>query len=310
MGDTAQISSWRLNTLLLSASRRSLAVIGALLLVAVPCQAQDKEPLDALLRESVHRIEVTVTDYFGRSETLPVLVTEFRPLDAKPHPLLILNHGRAVDPQKRKARQRMIKLAEWFVGRGFVVMVPTRIGYGPGVNLLDPEYVNACKAVSLERQNLGLLSQISAVHALAATLPEVDARRWLIAGVSVGGYVATTLARYAPPGLTGAINFSGGYGGDPDRKRGQPCGAWAWEKELSRPVGGSAVPVLWLYWQNDYFWGDRQPVAWFKAFVAGGGQGEFMQFQELKDTDGHLGMARDMQHWADPVDRFLFKVMQ
>lgn len=293
----------------LKACRLLIAFICAWLCLVAPGQAQDKEPLDALLRESVHRIEVTVTDYFGRTETLPLVVTEFRPPDAKPHPLLILNHGRAVDPQKRQSRQRMVKLAEWFVGRGFVVLVPTRIGYGPGVSLLDPEYVNACKAVSLERKNIALIRQVNAVHALASTLPEVDASRWVIAGVSLGGYVATTLARHAPPGLAGAINFSGGYGGDPDKKRGNPCGAWAWEKELTRPAAGPTVPVLWLYWQNDYFWGDRQPVAWFNAFVAGGGQGEFLQFQALKDTDGHLGMTKDMLHWADPVDRFLLQVM-
>jgi dienelactone hydrolase len=270
------------------------------------------EAFDAELRETVHRVDVTVADHFGRTETRPVVITVFRPPGNGRHPLLILNHGRAVEERRHlQGRQRYLLQARWFVARGFVVMVPTRIGYGETHAGFDPEQLPACRGgFSFERKDEALARQIAAVRAFALGQPYVDPGAWLIAGQSLGGYVAVTIARRAPEGLRGAINFSGGFGGNPETRRADPCGATDWERALARRAGPAdagppgAVPVLWLYWANDHYWGADIPQRWHRAFVEGGGTGPYVQFPAI-DGDGHSGFVRRSRDWGPAVERFL-----
>jgi dienelactone hydrolase len=269
------------------------------------------EEFDAELRETVHRVEVTVTDYHGRTETRPVVVTVFRPPREGRFPLFILNHGRAVDARRHlQGRQRYLPQARWLVARGFVVMVPTRIGYGETYSGFDPEYLPSCQSgFGFQRKDEAVARQIAAVRAFALAQPYVNPDAWVIAGQSVGGYVALAVARRAPEGLRGAINFSGGFGGNPDTRRGDPCGAADWERALARrnptePLPSGAVPTLWLYWQNDHYWGPDIPQRWHRAFLEGGGTGPFVQFGAI-DGDGHSGFVRRARDWGPVVERFL-----
>ena len=62
-----------------------------------------------------------------------------------------------------------------------------------------------------------------------------------------------------PLGVNGYINFAGGAGGDPVRAPGKPCGVDVMEA-LMREFGRSThVPGLWLYAQNDLYWGTETP---------------------------------------------------
>ena len=269
-------------------------------------QAQSQEVFDHELRESISRVEVTVTDLFSRTETKPVVVTTFRPPGEGKFPLLILNHGRAVEATRHlQGRQRFLLQARWFVERGFVVMVPTRIGYGETFSPFDPEFVDACRQIPrLDRKDEALYRQIMAAYDYAKTQDYVDISRWLIAGQSLGGYTTVTVARRAPPGLVGAINFSGGYGGDPGNRKGNSCNPQAWETSLAKKVAESAVPTLWLYWKNDWYWGEAIPQKWFRSFQVGGGQGEFVHFNPIRG-DGHTGFSQDYKNWAPVAERFL-----
>jgi hypothetical protein len=62
--------------------------------------------------------------------------------------------------------------------------------------------------------------------------------------------------------------------------------------------------MVWLYWDNDLYWGAEQPRQWHRAFTEGGAQAEFVQLSPFGD-DGHLGFARDMDRWTAVVDRYL-----
>lgn len=285
-------------------SYRSLiaAVVGILGLLS---SAWAEDLLDVELREAIYRVPVTVTDMYSRTETRPVVITVFRPPGEGKFPLLILNHGRAVEAKRHlQSRQRYSAQARWFVRQGFVVMVPTRIGYGETFGSIDPEYSNSCKSTVLEAKNEALFRQMMAVYDFAKTQDYVDARRWLIAGQSLGGYTTVTVAGKSPPGLVGAINFAGGFGGNPEARRGNPCDAHAWEKQLAQPLPGTPVPMLWVYWHDDWYWGNEVPRQWFKAFQLGGGQGELVQLPALSG-DGHAGFSRDFRHWTPVVERFL-----
>ena len=85
-----------------------------------------------LLEERIN-VPVKVADARGRQVERDIVVTVFYDVAApKPFPLLILNHGRAVDARGRAAvgRARFTEAAGFFAGLGFIVAVPTRVGYG------------------------------------------------------------------------------------------------------------------------------------------------------------------------------------
>ena len=105
------------------------------------------------------------------------------------------------------------------------------------------------------------------------------------------------------------INFAGGSGGNPVERPGNPCGAGLLQ-DLAGDYGKtSRVPTLWIYTENDKFWGSRYPKNWFEAFRGSGGVGEFVQHPPNGD-DGHSLFTRAPALWQPIVERFLAGVPQ
>lgn len=265
--------------------------------------------LAADLHEEIQRIPVTVSDPYGRQETRQIPITVFRPAGAGPHPLVILNHGRAASAEKRalQGRQRYEAVSRYLVSKGFAVIVPTRIGYGESQGDFDPEYSGGCNAMRIEPVAQAASDQVLATLAYAKSRPDIDTSRWLVMGQSVGGLTAVATVARHPEGLVGGINFSGGTGGDPERRAGNPCGpavvAKAWEAQAKE----AKAPMLWLYWANDQYWGEEHPRRWQQAWKAGGGQVEFHTLP-ASGKDGHNGMNADMDHWVPWVEAYLAKL--
>jgi dienelactone hydrolase len=257
------------------------------------------------LGEAVVRIPVTVKDMYGRQETKNMPITIYRPTGEGPFPLLVFNHGRAVAAKRAaQGRNRPETAARYFVAKGFVVLAPTRIGYGETYGDFDPEQSGGCNNLQVEAMSLAASDQVLAAVEYAKTLPFVVASRWLVAGQSVGGLTSIATVARVPAGLTGGINFAGGTGGNPDASPGRPCRPQALENYWGRIAGQAQVPMLWLYWENDKYWGPDVPKAWHQAWVAGGGMAELASFAPSGE-DGHNGLFADMDHWLPVVDDFL-----
>ena len=287
------------------AHRWMFVVLWALCGVGVLAQAPAPEVWAKDMREEVLRTPVTVTNMFGRQETRSMPVTVFRPAGDGPHPLLVLNHGRAGgDKRAAQGRARFENTARYLVGKGFVVMVPTRIGYWETYGDFDPEEYGSCSRPNYGPRHKAVVDQVLATVALAKTLPFVDASRWVVAGVSVGGVTAVATVGRNPPGLVGGINFSGGSGGNPDATPGRPCRPDILGKEWEILAKTATAPMLWLYWQNDLYWGEEVPQQWHQAWVGAGAKADFKSMAAIA-TDGHFGMDRDMDHWLPLVDVFL-----
>ncbi len=262
-------------------------------------------PLAKDMREEIVRIDVTVKDMFQRQETRAMPITIYRPAGEGPFPLVVFNHGRATtDNRAKQGRYRPEHAARYLVAKGFVVLVPMRIGYWETFGDFDPEESGPCNARRLEPMAGAASDQVLATVAFAKTLPYVDTSRWLVMGVSVGGLAAiATVARH-PPGLLGGVNFSGGSGGDPVKSPQRPCSAALVANHWRTLAKDAAAPMLWLYWRNDQYWGEEHPKAWHKAWVEGGGDAAFSSFAPVGD-DGHSGLSNDMQSWLPVVDGFL-----
>jgi hypothetical protein len=66
------------------------------------------------------------------------------------------------------------------------------------------------------------------------------------------------------------------------------------------------VPSLWLYAENDLFWGPEAPRAWHRAFQAGGSPTHFVMTPPMPDTtDGHRLLAVGGQFWVPHVNAFV-----
>ena len=292
---------WRFLLQLLGGWALSAAVVCAELTTAPAL------PLARDLGEQVLEVTVSVQDMHGRREQRTIPVTVFRPQGAGPFPLLVLNHGRAGTPQERAQppRFRYEQQARYFVGKGFVVAVPTRVGYGQAqLDDFDPEFNGGCTQPQIAPMSQAASDQVLAVVAQARQWPGVDASRWWVAGQSVGGLTSVAVVMRAPEGLQGGINFSGGTGGNPKDRPGQPCGARQIARHWQTQAVHARVPMLWTYWQNDKYWGADFPVQWHQAYIQGGGQAEWVQLGPIPG-DGHQGFTRDMDRWTPLVDRFL-----
>ena len=264
--------------------------------------ANAPEVLARDLGEHILRIDVSVKDMYGRQESRPVPITVYRPKGEGPFPLVVFNHGRAVEAKRAaQGRYRPEAAARYLVAKGFVVMVPNRIGYWETYGDFDPEY-SACR--SIEAMSIAASEQVLATVAFAKTLGYVDTSRWLVAGQSVGGLTAVATVGRSPVGLLGGINFSGGTGGNPDVNPGRPCNPSATARYWADIAKNAKAPMLWLYWQNDKFWGPDIPKSWHQAWFDGGGVAKFVAFGPSGE-DGHSGLTRDMDHWLPVVDAFL-----
>jgi len=254
------------------------------------------------LREEVLRTQATVKDMFGRQETLPLPITVYRPPGDGPFPLVVFNHGRAVEAKRaNQGRYRPEAAARYLVAKGFVVLVPNRIGYWETYGSFDPEY-SGCKNIA--PMSMAASDQVMATVEFAKTLSYVDTSRWLVAGQSVGGLTSVATVGRAPAGLAGGINFSGGTGGNPDVNPGRPCNPGATSQYWGAIAKNAKVPMLWLYWENDQYWGPDIPKTWHKAWVDGGGKAVFSAFGP-SGSNGHFGLNEDMDHWLPVVDAFL-----
>ena len=285
---------------------RSLAAVA--LLWAAAAAAQTEAPPFRDLREETRQISVTVKDLYNREETRQIPVTIFRPKGDGPFPLVVMNHGRAVsDKRASQGVQRFEHLSRYLVAKGFVVMLPTRVGYAQTYGDFDPEASGDCRSLRVEPMATAASDQVLATVDFAKTLPFVDATRWLVMGQSVGGLTAEAPVGRHPAGLSGAVNFSGGVGGDPEKTPGNPCGPQQVASVFGTSAKGAKVNMLWLYWQNDLYWGAGTPRRWHEAWTGGGGLAEFQSLPPV-GQDGHSGVSADMDHWVPLVDDYLARL--
>ncbi|MCF8207197.1 MAG: alpha/beta hydrolase [Methylotenera sp.] len=260
----------------------------------------------AKLVEQQLEVPVHVTNAWGKAVAQPIRVTVFfNDETPSPHPVLIINHGRAVDAEGRAAlgRARYSDASRWFAERGFLVALPTRIGYGvsggedveDSGNCNNRMYPPAYRAAA--DQSVQLLAEL-------LKRDDVLKDRTVVLGQSFGGATAVTLASLNPPGVVAAINFAGGGGGDPKTHPEQPCGSTQLRRMFASYGETARVPMLWAYTENDRFFGATLPREWFQAFQAAGGRGEFKQFPPHGE-DGHSLFSRFPQVWQPVVADFL-----
>lgn len=262
----------------------------------------------AAIVEEVIDVPVSVKTMFGQEVSQSIKVTVFRDDEREKAPYLVLNHGRPASERDFAAmkRQRYSGNSRYFVSLGFVVIVPTRVGYGDSGGV-DVEYSGKCSNKSFGPAYAAAADQTAAVLEAARSLGYVDLSKGIVTGQSFGGTTAITLSTKNLPGLIGAVNFAGGGGGNPVTKPETPCGAGQMT-DLFRIYGSSSlVPSIWFYSENDRYWGAELPKKWFKAFVDAGGNGQFVQLPPYKEN-GHPIFTGNPDSWKPAFEQFIHEI--
>ncbi|MGZ5141161.1 MAG: dienelactone hydrolase family protein [Burkholderiales bacterium] len=263
--------------------------------------------VDAALVEEVFEVPVTVRTIYDQVHTQNIQVTSWRDDSREKAPFLILNHGRpaSVADFAKMGRQRFADNSRYFVSLGFVVFIPTRVGYGV-TGGEDIEYSGTCQGKIYDPVFKAAAAQTLAVLEHARTFPYVDVSRGVVVGQSFGGASAVAVASMNPPGVVATVNFAGGSGGDPANRPDNPCRPDLLQKVFAAYGKIARVPMLWFYSENDRYWGKVLPKKWFDGFVSAGGQAAFVQLPPYKD-DGHPSFTGNRAAWTLAFEEFLRK---
>ncbi|MDO9084182.1 MAG: dienelactone hydrolase family protein [Humidesulfovibrio sp.] len=262
--------------------------------------------VDARLLEEVINVPVTVTNFYGKEVSQDIVVTVFvEDATPSPRPLLVIGHGRKSGEADRvkMGRRRYSATSSWFAQLGFLVAVPTRIGYGVSGGE-DVEYSGSCSSRQYPPACRAAAAQTLRVLDTLRQRRDAVKDRAVIVGQSFGGAAAITAAALNPPGVQAVINFAGGGGGNPEDRPQSPCSPELLERMFATCGKSSRVPTLWMYAENDRYWGPAYPREWFEAFVKSGGVGEFVMYPP-HGKDGHSLFVAGPEVWRPRVLEFL-----
>lgn len=289
-------------------------------------------PAAAALVEEIVQVDVQAKDIHQREHSQPITVTIFRDDERAQAPFLVINHGRAgtsagrarlgrghIDieqldalnrgtsaGQARLGRARFPAVARYFVTKGFAVFVPTRIGYGVSGGP-DVENSGPCNRRSFPEAFEAGAAQTLKVIEYARSRPYVNASKGILVGQSVGGAITIALSARTPEGVLAGINFAGGAGGNPEKRPEDPCSEPMLRGTLAQYGSTATMPTLWLYSENDRYWGKEKPRAWFEAYRAQGASAEFVQLPPYREN-GHAIFVERPDAWRSAVEAFLLRV--
>ena len=229
-------------------------------------------------------------------------VTVFRPEGAGPFPIVVLSHGspRSAEDRRREGRQRLAAQSERFVAMGFAVLVPTRRGYGESGGKWAEAY-GSCGDPDYHAAGLETARDLRAAVDAVRGEPWADASRIVLAGQSAGGFGSVAASATPFEGLVAVVNFAGGRGSmGPDRV----CGESRLVEAMGRYGQRAKVPELWIYSENDRFFGPSLARRMHAAFTRSGGNAQLFQ-APATGLDGHGYFARAMEDWSPRVAAFL-----
>ncbi len=259
--------------------------------------------------EEVIEVPTSLKTLYWGEFTRNIKVTVFRDTQREKSPYLVINHGRPTRDEMHKfTRSRYSQNSRYFVSLGFVVLVPTRIGYGEtGGPDMESAGQRCDFSTEYDQPFATAADQVMTVINHANTLPYVDPTRGLIVGQSFGGATTVALSARELPGVAGAVNFAGGSGRNPTSNPDNPCFPQRIEKLFEEYGSKAKIPTIWFYSENDRFWGPELPKKWFDAFIKGGGKGKFVPLPP-HGRDGHGIFSAKPDTWKPAFEAFLREV--
>jgi len=287
---------------------RVLIVYAAVLFVLIVAAFAEEQPASQRIQEEVWAIPVT----------LPTIAYVVRPVGDGPFPLAIMNHGVSLNSPERSffPLVEFRDAAMWFARRGYMVVAPSGSGYGAAA-LDEPERglyssfyskIGRCENPNFHDAGLAVALLDKWIIEYMTEQKRIVPDNVIVVGQSAGGWAAIALSSQNLPSVRAIITFAAGRGG---RVGGKPNNNCAPDKLViaTGEFGRSArVPMLWIYIENDTFFGPALSKRMHEAYTGAGGNAEYHLLPPF-GNDGHflIGSADAIPLWAPLVGPFLDK---
>jgi dienelactone hydrolase len=241
----------------------------------------------------------------GQNVRLAMLI--YKPSIEGKVPTLVFNHGSTGtgrDPNLFTKPQQFSQLAQFFIQRGWAVVMPSRRGRGGSEGEYDEGFAidrsrgyTCDPSLSIPGADRALRDIEAAVGSIL-TMPFVDPNRVVIGGVSRGGILSVAYAGQHPEQVKGVINFVGGW-------LGYGCKTVSTvNQEIFKRGARYPGQTIWLYGDWDQFYPLFHSRENFAAFQAAGGKGAFHEFTPPPGLSGHA-IAAHPDFWASVLDAYV-----
>jgi len=247
---------------------------------------------------------------------LPMFAYLVRPVGDGPFPLVIMNHGVAMKSTDR-AFFPLVEFrdaAKWFAQRGHLVVAPVGTGYGaaaidiPEHGLYGPFFskVGKCSNPNFRAPGLAVAQVDLWIIDYLTIEKRIIPKDVIVVGQSAGGWAAIALSSLNPPQVKAIIAFAAGRGGRVGGKPNNNCAPDKLVETTSEFGRTSRVPMLWIYIENDTFFGPALSKRMHEAFNAAGGNASYHLVPPF-GNDGHffIGSPDAIPIWSPLVIKFL-----
>ena len=142
----------------------------------------------------------------------------------------------------------------------------------------------------------------------ATVVFKVQPGKVVVVGQSGGGWGAIALASLNPSSVQAIVTFAAGRGGRVDGKPNNNCAPDKLVAATGEFGRTARVPMLWIYTENDSYFGPELTKRMHDAFVAAGGNAEYRMLP-LFGSDGHfmIDSPDAVPIWSPLVSQFLEK---
>jgi dienelactone hydrolase len=288
------------------ACSRSLATVLLFLTTLIaPVHADDQAP-SVRIQEEIWALPLPI----------PMFAYLVRPVGDGPFPLVIMNHGVSLNPRDRSffPLVEFRDAAIWFARQGYLVVAPVGSGYGasaidiPERGLYGPFFskVGKCRNPNFREPGFaGEQVDLWIIDYMAAE-KRIVPKDVIVVGQSAGGWASIALSSLNPPQVKAIVTFAAGRGGRVDGKPNNNCAPDKLVEATGEFGRTSRVPMLWIYIENDTFFGPALSKRMHEAFTAAGGKAEYHLLPPF-GSDGHflIGSADSIPMWSPLVSQFL-----
>jgi dienelactone hydrolase len=245
----------------------------------------------------------------SQDPAVPMQATVFRPPGPGPFPMVLMNHGATQSGLERTffPLLEFEAAALWFVRHGHAVVAPQRSGYGDtGGPFFDD--MGDCAAPDFLNSGLAIAESIQYAINYMTTNSFILSDRTIVVGQSAAGFGTMALAAQNPPGVRAMINFSGGRGGHAEGKPNNNCAPDRLVETVAEFGRSARIPMLWIYTENDSFFGPHLSKLMYEAFRSGGADVEYHLLPAF-GPEGHylVDSPGAVAAWAPIVASFLAK---
>jgi dienelactone hydrolase len=287
---------------------RVLVFYTAMILMLTVVASAEERPANPVIQEEVWAIPVT----------LPTIAYVVRPVGDGPFPLVVMNHGVSLN-QRERGFFPLVEFrdaAMWFARRGYMVVAPSGSGYGAAA-LDDPERglysvfyskIGGCDNPNFRDAGFAVALIDKWIIDYMTEQKLIVPDKTIVVGQSAGGWAALALSSQNLPAVRAIITFAAGRGG---RVGGKPNNNCAPDKLIAATaeLGRTArTPMLWIYIENDTFFGPALSKRMHDAYTGAGGSAEYHLLPPF-GSDGHFLITSpdSIPLWAPLVGPFLDK---